>query len=442
MEIINAFPAFLRNRLEHRNNLQKFLNNTLWLCMDKVVRMGMGFVLTVFIARYLGPDQFGLWSFVIAFTGFFSLLGFEGIIVRDIVNKPEKVNEILGSAFVLNFAGNILLIIFALVIICIIRSKNNFIFYLTAITAGGYIFQSFNIIDFYFKSQIQSKYTVLAQNFAFLIIMIVKILLIVYKASVIAFAWASLGESFIGTVFLIAAYKYKKNLMSLWICKFKTIIQIFKDGWPLIISWINIMIYMKINQIMLGQIVGNEAVGIYSAGSRLSEIWYFIPIVLISSAFPVIIDFKKSNNVKYIAIFQKFYDLMICIAIPITLLITIFSKNIVILLYGPQYQAASGVLCIHIWTSIFVFLGVVSEKWFLAENLNRFLFNRTFAGAVLNIFLNIFLIPKYGFNGAATATLISQAVSSYFFDLFNYETRQMFFMKTKAILFLNLIRGN
>jgi len=184
---------------------------------------------------------------------------------------------------------------------------------------------------------------------------------------------------------------------------------------------------------MIKEMLSSEAVGQYAAAVRLSEAWYFIPSVISASLFPAIINVKKSNKV-YKERLQKLYSMMVWIGLLIALPMTFLADYLVDTLFGLAYHLAGDVLVLHIWTVIFVGLGVASSKWFIVENLQSYSFYRTLAGGILNILLNLILIPKWGIYGAALATLFSQIMATYFFDLFNLKTREMFYMKSKALV--------
>jgi O-antigen/teichoic acid export membrane protein len=211
-------------------------------------------------------------------------------------------------------------------------------------------------------------------------------------------------------------------------------ISLLKDSWPLILSGVVISVYMKIDQVMIKEMMNNEAVGQYSAALRLSEVWYFIPMVIANSLFPAIINAKNQSEKLYYDRLQKLYDFMTWMAIFIALPMTFLSDWLINLLFGEEYHQAGNVLMIHIWASVFVFLGVASSKWFISENLQKYSFYRTLTGAIINILLNYIMIPLYGILGAAMATLISQSIASYFFNITNKKLRYTFLLQTNAIL--------
>jgi PST family polysaccharide transporter len=190
---------------------------------------------------------------------------------------------------------------------------------------------------------------------------------------------------------------------------------------------------MKIDQIMLGQLIGDEAVGIYSAAVRISEVWYFVPMAIVVSVFPAILEAKKRSEKLYYDRLQRLYDVMVWLAIAVALPMSFLSTTIITLLFGDAYKQAGTILSIHIWAAIFVFLGVASGKWFLAENRQILSLQRTVFGAIANVILNLVLISQFGTIGAAIATVLAQLSAALFYDLMQKETRHMFIMKLNTI---------
>lgn len=441
---LKLLPDFVRAKIENREGVISIINNSWWLFADKIVRMGVGLFVGVWIARYLGPQDFGLWNYAIAFSSLFAVLsglGLDAIVVRELVKNPNKKNSLLGTAFVLKFIAALITLLLALLLASLARDESQVI-WLVGLSSFGFVFQSINVIDFYFQSRVTSKYTVFATNLAFLIITVIKVILVLNSAQLIFFAWAALGEAVLSAFFLLVAYKANFNSFSEWIFDLGLAKKLLNDGWPLIFSGLAVMIYMKIDQIMIGQMLGDRAVGVYTSATRLSEVWYFIPMSIVASAFPSLIESKKYNNKLYLDKFKKLYHFMVIVSLLISIPMTFLSDFLILGLYGSSYSDAGGVLSIHIWTSVFVFLGVASGKWFVIENKQMLSFQRAAAGAFTNVFLNILFIPKFGIIGAAYATLISQAVAALFFDLFHRFTRPMFFMKLAAINpFFLIFRG-
>ena len=416
----------------------KYFENTSWLFAEKILRMIVGLFVGVWVARYLGPEQFGLFSYAQSFVGLFVAiagLGLNGIIVRELVKDESKRDALLGTAFKLKLIGALLALI-ALAIAVNLSQQDSLTTLLIFTIASATVFQSFNVIDSHFQAKVLSKYIVYANIISLLISSIVKIWLILNDAPLLYFAYSILFDSFILMCGFLYFYRYKRYFISQWFFDKKLARSLLKDSWPLILSGLVIAVYMKIDQIMIKEMLSVEALGQYAAAVRISEAWYFIPTVIASSLFPAIINAKKQSEALYYARLQKLYDLMVWMAIAIALPMTFLSDWVVNLLYGEQYNQAGSVLMIHIWAGVFVFLGVASGKWFISENLQMLAFWRTFYGMIINVALNFLLIPKYGIQGAAISTLMGQIFAAYLFDIFNNKTKKIFHMKTKALILI------
>lgn len=415
----------------------KYFKNTSWLFGEKILRMIVGLFVGIWVARYLGPEQFGLFSYAQSFVGLFTViatLGLDSIVIRELVHDEQHKDELLATAFWLKLFGAILVLL-TLAIAVNFTSNDTYTNSLVFIIASATVFQCFNVIDFYYQAKVMGKYIVYANVISLLVSSIVKIVLILYKAPLIAFAWAIAFDSIVLAMGYLYFYLKNHSLFTISHLTFnkKMALSLLKDSWPLILSGMVIAIYMRIDQIMIKEILGNEAVGQYAAAVRISEAWYFIPMVIASSVFPAIINAKKVSEELYYARLQKLYDLMVWLSIAVALPMTFLSDFIIHLLYGEAYSQAANVLIIHIWTGVFVFLGVASGKWFTAENLQMLAFWRTFYGMVFNVIFNFFMIPKYGIQGAAVATLFSYFIAGLLFDFFNNTTKPVFFMKLNTI---------
>ncbi len=432
---MNLIPAFIRRRIGHRPNLVKIINNLGWLFFDKILRMGMGLLVGVWVARYLGPEQFGLLSFATAFVGLFgaiATMGLQDIVVRDIVRDPGGKEETLGTAAVLQFLGGIIAYGLILATIFWLRADDTLAKAIVAILGTMMLFKASEIAAYWFESQVSSKYTVWVQNSVFLVFAAIKVGLILQNAMLVTFAWTMIAEALVVALFMLVMLDLHGPRLSRLSISFNEAKTLLSNSWPLLLSGIAVLIYMKIDQIMLGQMIGDEAVGIYSAAVRVSEVWYFIPMAIVASVFPAILEAKKNSEKHYHERLQHLYDLMVWLAIVVALPMTFLSTAIVTLLFGDAYAQAGSVLAIHIWAAVFVFLGVASGKWFLAENRQILSLQRTVFGAIANIIFNLLMIPKFGVLGSAWATVLSYAIAAMFADLAQSETRRMFLMKISA----------
>ena len=397
--------------------------------------MGVGLLVGVWVARYLGPEQFGLFSFATAFIGLFGAvagLGLQSIVVRDIVRDPTCKEETLGTSAVLQLGGGMFAYGLILGTIFWLRPEDALAKLLVAILGSMMLLKASEVAVYWFESQVLSKYTVWVQNGSFLVFAAVKVTFILANAPLLAFAWATVAEAaLVALLLLVILGVHGPGLRKLKVSLARAKV-LLADSWPLMLSGLAIALYMKIDQIMLGQILGDEAVGIYSAATRISEVWYFIPMMIVASVFPAILEAKKQSEALYYQRLQRLYDLMVWLSVVVALPMTFLAGPIVVLLFGSAYAEAGTVLAIHIWASVFVFLGVASSQWFIAENRQLLSFQRTLMGAVINVGLNFILIPHFGVAGAAYATVLAQASVGLLYDLLQKETRPMFFMKLKS----------
>lgn len=428
----------IKQKIEHllaHQGFLKYFKNTSWLLAEKVLRLLLGLFVGIWVARYLGPEQFGLLSYAQSFVGLFlafSTLGLDGIVVRELVKNEQSKDVILGTAFFLKLGGALIMLLALFVAIQFTssdRQTNDMVF----IIAGAAIFQSLNVIDFFFQSQVLSKYVVFANVITLFLSSLIKIYLIVTNAPLIAFAWMVLFDSVILALGLAYFFTLHRSFIA-WRFDFNQAKCLLHDSWPLILSGLMISLYMKIDQVMIKEMLNAEAVGQYAAAVRISEAWYFIPMMTVNSLFPAIINAKTKSEDFYYKRLQQLFSLMVLMAIIIAIPISFVSESLIKLLYGSQYIEAANVLVIHIWSGIFVFLGVASSTWLLNENLQFLSFLRTLIGFLINVLANAILINYMGIVGAAIATICANFTSALLFDVFYYKTRPIFYMKLKALL--------
>lgn len=424
---VSFLPKTIRSRLDGRHTLQKVAANTGWLLADKLLRMGIGLLVMAWVARYLGPDQFGIYNYAVAFVALFSAvstLGLNQIVVRDIVRDPACTDETLGTAFILKLIGGAAALLVSVAAITLLRPTDNLTRWLVGIIAVGLIVQSFDAIDYWFQSQIRSKYTVYARSAAFFSANLAKIGLILMKAPLIAFACVSLAEIAVGAAGMVLVYVTQGRALKNWRWNTARARHLLNDSWPLIVSGMVIMIYMRIDQVMLGELATNRDVGNFSAAVQLVEAWYFIPMMISASLFPVIVESRKLEKTVYEARIQRLYDLMIWIAIGLALLVSISSRWIVTILFGSEYSGTAPVLSLQAWMATAVFFGVARQQWLTSEGYLKDAMHIEIAAVLLNVGANMLLIPAYGAVGAALASLTTAFGANFLVAVYSRPIRQ------------------
>jgi len=433
-------PVFLLNIFKNNPEFRKITANINWLFLDRFVQMGVAFFVGIWVVRYLGPEKYGMLSYAVAFValfGFIAKLGMDEIIVREFVKNPEKKGDIFGTSVFLRLIAGFLAVAFSLVAVFFVKQGDFLVFGLTLIIALGFIFQVSDVIDFWFQSQVKSRYVVYVKNFVNIAFGLIKISLILLKAPLIFFALVILFESIIILIgFIFIFLKNKKDTFNIKI-NLSLGKQILSDSWPLILAGAAVSIYMKIDQVMIGSMLDNKSLGIYSAAVSLCEMWYFFPVIVTASVFPAIIYSKKISRELFINRMQMLYDFLTWVAIAIAVVATLFSKHIVGLLFGEAYIQSASVLAIYIWAGIFVSMGVASGKYWVVENLTKISLFVTFFGALINVLLNLWFIPIFGIIGASVATLVSYFISGMIFITLFKQARIVFKMQISA---LNIFR--
>ena len=422
-------------QLKKHSGFLKYFANTSWLMAERILRMIVALFVGVYVARYLGPERFGLLSYTNSFVGLFlalATLGIESILIRELVKSPESRNELLGSAFGLKILGTLLMwfiILFSVPLTGNDTQTNIFI----AIISLAIFFQAFNVIDFNYQAEVKSKYVVQVQFIQLFLTSFTKLFLIFLKAPLLWFVWVYCFDAFLLAIGLVVMYIIKSGNILLWRWKWEVALDLLRDSWPLILSGVLISIYVKIDQVMIKEILGQRQVGIYAVATSLSIATYFIPLVITDSLFPAILNAKKNDKDLYHKRLQKLYDTLIWLAIIISGFVYFISEYIINFLFGIEYMQSASVLRIAIFTGIFVNIGLVNNKYFAAENRQRDILYRSILGVTTNIILNLFLIKKYGANGAAFTTIIASFSASIMYTFFKKDARILFYMAINSL---------
>ena len=397
--------------LEHEGYKRYFANMS-WMFGGQTFYLLVSFFIGIWIARYLGPENYGILNYSIAFVGLFGFianLGVDGILNRDLVQIPEKRDELLGTTFRLKLIGGFLALLLSIISIFLFQG-NQLIKLLVFLFSFSFILQSINVISIYFNAEVKSKNNTKVRIFSTAISSILKIVIILLGKGVIwllvaftlDFLWQGIG--------FIMVYKNYGLKIKNWVFNKNLAKEILKNSWPIILGGASYLIYMKIDQVMIGSMLGNYEVGIYAAAVKLVEAWYFIPGIIATALFPAIINAKKVGVEIYKSRLKNFYILMAIIPIAMAIPITLLAKPIIQVVFGHSYIESIPVLKVYIWSSLGLFLTYAVGQYLLSENLVKFIFVSNVLAMIVNIVLNVIFIPIFGIIGSAWATLISYFV--------------------------------
>jgi O-antigen/teichoic acid export membrane protein len=420
----------------------RYFQNTSWMMGEQFLRIIAGLFVGVWVARYLGPEEFGLFSYVLAFTSLFggiAKLGLDSIMVRELVSHPENRDTYLSTAFWLKVIGAI--IVMGLIAAIVPFTSNDtttnlFIF----IIASGLVFQSFEVVEFYFQAQVLAKIVSICKVTQLALSSVIKIYLVLNEAELIYFVLVTAFDAFSLACSYFIAYKIRKNTALFKHFDWIIAKELLKNSWPLVFIAIFTTLYARIDQVMIKVLLGEYEVGLYSAAIRLTEAWLFVPVIISASLFPAILAAKKISKTLYEDRLIKLYTLLVLVGLAVCLFTTGFSELIIRILFGEAFSEGSNVLSIRIWETFFAAIGVASGKWIVAENLQRLTVKIIVAGALINIGLNYILIPIFSIEGAALASLISIILTVIVLPYLIIELRGDVTMRVKAIFLIGLYK--
>lgn len=412
LDKINTFvPEKWRWVLEH-GGFRKYFKNTGWMMLAKILSLIISFVTTIFIARKLGPENYGQLSYAISFVGLFSFIatmGLDQVLFRDLVKYPDKKNKYLGSAFIIRMVAAFLAIA-ACLIVAIFLSNNDVSEILIFIIASTFIFNAFQIINYEFQAIAQAKYPSIVSLIIVIILNILKLIIIATGKGVIYLAFILLLESILYAGFYILIYKWKlKKRMLDWKFDKTTSLNLIRDSWPMIFASAFALIYARIDQVMIKNMIDTSSVGIYDAAVRVSEAWYFVPGIIISSLFPAIVNSRERKDI-YRERLKKLLILLVSLSVIVALAVSIFAPFIIKILYGSEFMDSVNILKIYIWSGVWFSIGMLVTSYLVAENFRKILFFSSFLGMSINVVLNLIFIPRFGIIGSAWATFISYAI--------------------------------
>ena len=416
------FPlVFLRSRLECRPNLRRALENFAWLFFDKVVRMGVGLLVGVWIARYLGPEQFGVLGYALAVVFFFqylTTLGLDNVTIRDLSRSQAFPEQILGSILRLRVLATVVVFPLALLSLLSFEPEQE-LRAIAPILVGCLLFSPFDIIALCFQSRLQSKYAVLAKLVGFATSTIVKILLLVLQAPLFAFALAILLEALLGGLALLWAYRQRRREHK-WSWSGKLASSMFKDGWPILLAGVALVFGTQVDKVFIGQMVGKQEVGWYLAASAISGVFAIIPIVMFQGLAPKLATLcDRQSRLEF---FSSYGAALLLTMTFVVAALVLLSSEIVRVLYGQAYSPSALILGVSAFSVFFQSVGVINDYYALTIGNTRTTLFRTLVGLVVSMVLFIVLIPEHGALGAAIAILLGHGVSNTLFIwIFNHE---------------------
>lgn len=400
----------------------KITSNFTWQILDRIVRGGGVVLINIFIGRRLGAEKFGLINYCLALFSFFQVIstfGLDFAVVKrlSLFEEDSHRSSIVKTSLIIKFFVSCLATILACFYAYFFEAdlKQSGIVFLSV----GLLFSFLDVFKFYYESKYLLKVFALSEILTFVVFSILKLVNVLYFQN-FPLLFLTYGLEFVFGKLILAFLYHQQHSGGVFSgSSDKDVFRaLLNQGFPQMLASFSVILYMRIDQIMIGRMLGNQSLGIYSSAVRLSEAWYFIPVAVNAAFFPYFVRLKNQKEGNFSEKFQLYYDFMALISILVLLAVVISPEFWVTLFFGPEYKDASSILLTHIFAGIFVSLSVASNAWLNIEDRQNIIFFRTFLGAIINLGLNFLFIGSLGSFGCALATVISYGLSVFSILLF------------------------
>lgn len=385
-----------------------------WLLSERTVKLGVALIATAWVARYLGPERYGELAYAVSLTLIFSelaTLGLNALLTRELVHDRSREGDLLGSALALRAISGVLAALMAILVAWFATGGSRGVVALVAILSVGFLFKVGEVFEHYFHAREQMRVPSRARIGASVVHLLTSVGLVAARAGVGAFAVARVVEVVVMNARFAAAYFSQSNRAVL---RFRRDVaqRLLSTSWPLVLSGIGATMNLKVDQVMLGILSGDAAVGRYAVAAQLSEAWYFVPTALMAAFLPGLVHLRRNDHERYVARYRDLIDAMFWLGVGVAAVITVVAPWLVPFVFGEAYRPAVAIIAIHVWGGVFVAMRAVLSKWIVTEGFSTISLQTHGTGAVLNVLANLVLIPAYGPIGAAVATVISYAGAS------------------------------
>lgn len=402
---------------------------------ERVLRLVVALGITFLIARHLGVAAFGLLTTaqaIVALAGPLIVLGLDQICVRELVLRPEQRQVILGTTAFLQLAGGGFAALACIACALLLRGEVPGLLPFLLILAIQPLLQWPATGEYALRADSRNPLIAAGRTAATLAWLGTAVFLLKAGAPPLAFAWLAVADLGLLALVQLAFLGMASHPIRITVSRAQAA-TLLRDSWPLVLSGLAVVVYMRTDQVMLAGMLGEEAVGTYAAAARISEAWYVLPTTVAYVLGPALLRLGDPNAPGYLKALFSATRKLVGLTLVAALGVTAGAGWIVTTIYGSAYADAAPVLALHFWSAIFVTLGVLQSLWFVATNQTRISFYRTLTGAAVNVFLNLLLIPAYGAVGAALATLVAQACAAFLSNLGMAQTRPFFWLQVRAL---------
>lgn len=422
-------------------NNQSFLSyfkNSSWMLAEYALRVFSGLFVTIYVARYLGPSDFGTLSYALVMVAIlFSIarFGMDSVVVRELTLSPDQSSSILGTSFsimmIVSITGYLILSGF----LYLFEERLEAIIY-TLLISVGVFFQTFFVITYWFQSKLKSKYPSIVKSITIIVSSIIKLYLVYIEAELYWFVVAYMLDFVLLGIFLFIMHRYLGEAPFIGHFQRSMVKPLLRSSFPMAVSAIAFSLYAKIDQIMIQNFLGDHALGLYSAAVKLYEGWTMFPYILIISLLPLLVKTKENDLENYETKFAILVSFIFWSSVLVFAGTFFLGDWLIHITFGQEYIESVTVLIILMLSAVFTLLGTLTARYLNVEKMEGKITKITFIALLVNIALNYYLIPLYGIEGGAYATLISMFIAFYAYDMFDPKLRPLFRIKNRGIFFI------
>lgn len=392
---------------------RRFAKNTGVLFTSQILSYILSFFYVFYVVRYLGAENFGILSFAISFATIFGIvsdLGLSIFITREISRDTSSVNKYLDNAIAIKLLLTVLTLVLIFLTINLFNypAQTKLIVYIIglSIIINYYSQILFAVFQAYEKMEYQSLGTILTN----LILLVGSLIAVEYNYSLTIFALIYLISNIIVLLYALiicilkfTVPKIKRNY-NFWK-------EILREAIPFGLTTMSGTLYTYVDSILLSLIQGNEVVGWYSAAYRIMLLALFIPISINYAIFPIMSKlYSDSSKETLRIIYEKYFKFMLIVGIPLGAGTTVLANKIVLIILGQGYEQSVIALQILIWTMVFTFAAASFVQVLQAVNKQTAITKISIICLIINIILNLIVIPKYSYIGASYVTLITEII--------------------------------
>lgn len=426
---------FLKN-IHLSSNGRLIAKNIYWSLLSKVVNMVSALFVGILVARYLGPEQFGLMNYVVSYVSIFLILasfGFDNIEIREEARTPEQKDKLIGTTFWLRIVLSCItmtLIVFT----AIVTESDQYTIAIIALYALSVIFSAFDVIRNYFTSQVMNEYVAKVSIARTVVACALKLVLVMLNASLTWFIAVLTFETLLQAQGFYIAYSKTVGTVRQWFFDKNVAVFMLKQSFPLLLSGAAAYIFLRIDQVMIGKMISNASVGYFSVATKIVEILLFVPTIIIQTISPMLVKIKKKDELQYKQRSQQVLNVTVWASIALSIITSLLAYYMIIEAFGPAYQLAVIPLQILSFKTIGTTLNVISGQFLIIDGLQKYFVIRSLSGCIACVVLNLLVIPTYGIVGVCVIACITQLIAGWFIHLFIPIYRPVFFMQCKSLL--------